>query len=166
MPVACGKTMKSAVVTVNGSTRLLNRNWITLLVGTPPAPFAALTVVTTGGVKSTPAPVVTVVVDGAVSALPLRSCTPVTLNVYVVLVFSGTTGTSVRVWLAFDNRLITCTGPPPPFTVIWLSVRSSTGSLNCTTTCALIGTPVSPLAGLTPTTLGPVVSAVLPVVNE
>src|SRR5260370_31986547 len=75
--VACGNTRKFTLVTVNGSTRLLSCNWITLLVGTPPAPLARLTIVTAGGVKSPPAPVVRVVVDAAVSAVPLRSCTPV-----------------------------------------------------------------------------------------
>src|SRR4029077_11306192 len=64
MPVAWGKTMKSAVLTVNGSTRLLNCSWITLLVGTPPAPFAGLTVVTTGVVLSATAPVVKAKVAG------------------------------------------------------------------------------------------------------
>jgi hypothetical protein len=41
--------------------------------------------------------VVKVVVDVAVSALPLRSFTPVTLIVYVALVFSGTTGSRISV---------------------------------------------------------------------
>src|SRR5260370_22672878 len=62
--VACGNTRKFAVVTVNGSTRLLNCNWITLLVGTPPAPLAGLTVVTNGVDVSAAAPVVKVKVVG------------------------------------------------------------------------------------------------------
>ncbi len=73
MPVACGKTMKSAVVTVNGSTRLLNCSWITLLVGTPPAPFAGLTVVTNGVVVSATAPVVKAKVAGLVSGFSATS---------------------------------------------------------------------------------------------
>src|SRR6185437_13851635 len=164
--VANGATKKSAVLTVSASTRLLNCNWITALVGTPVAPFAGLTTVTVGGVRSAPVPVVKLVVTGAVSAFPPRSCTPLTLTVYVVLVFSGTTGINVSVWLAFDSRLSTFTAPPPPLSVIWFNVKSSTGSLNSTTTCALIGTPVSPFTGLTPTTLGPVASTVVPVVKK
>src|SRR5689334_24285303 len=73
IPVACGKTMKSAVVTVNGSTRLLNCSWITLLVGTPPAPFAGLTVVTAGVVLSAAGPVVKAKVAGLVSGFSATS---------------------------------------------------------------------------------------------
>jgi hypothetical protein len=73
--------VKSLVVTVSGSIRLLNFNWITPFVGAPVSPFAGLTDTTVGGTRSAAAPVVKVVVEVAVSALPLRSFTPVTLIV-------------------------------------------------------------------------------------
>ncbi len=81
IPVLCGNTRKSAVVTVSGSTRLLNTSWITAFVGTPPAPFAGLTDTTVGGVRSAPAPVVKLVVTVAARAFPLTSCTPATVTV-------------------------------------------------------------------------------------
>jgi hypothetical protein len=52
-----GYTVKLVAVTVSGSMRLLNVNWITLVVATAVAPFAGLTLVTLGGVRSAPAPI-------------------------------------------------------------------------------------------------------------
>jgi hypothetical protein len=68
-----GYTVKSDVVTVSGSTGLLNCNWITLFVGTPLAPFAGPTAVTEGKLGSPTAPVLNVGLPLTVTGFPATS---------------------------------------------------------------------------------------------
>src|SRR5208337_4095861 len=59
------------------------------------------------------------------------------------------------------------TGAPPALnvTVPLTTLATLTGALNCTSTRPFTGTPTAPLTGLTPTTVGAVVTAPNPVVK-
>src|SRR5258708_34605910 len=157
MSVACGNTRKSAVLTVSGSTCLLNCNWITLLVGTPPALFAGLTVLTDGVVVSAAVPVVKVKLLGLVSGFSATSVIWfVAAIIYTVPGLSGTTGVNVTNVFPLDSAIAPGTGLPPCNT--WkpvVALITLKGSLNWATTREFSGTPVAAFAGLTANTAGP-----------
>ncbi len=60
----------------------------------------------------------------------------------------------VNVWLPLDRLTLLATGLPLAVSAICPRLSLFTGSLNCTVNCALIGTPVTPFAGLTFVTCG------------
>src|SRR5437899_5976919 len=92
-PVCCGHTWNVPALTVSGSIGSLNATCTTALVGTLPNPFAGLTTVTDGGIRSAPAAVVNWNATG-VAAWPARSFTAPTEMVCGVPGASGSTGVS------------------------------------------------------------------------
>src|SRR5580658_1608544 len=150
-PTLVGYSSTLALVT---ATCLLNWMRITGLVGTFALPLTGSISVTAGAVKSTPAAVVNVVVTGALIAWPLTSDTPVIVTVYTVLPASTFTGISVSVWFPFPRLWITFTAVPLAFSATCPIVCGFTGSLNWIVTRPLIGTCVTPVAGLTLVTCG------------
>src|SRR5712691_11824537 len=113
IPVLCGKTKNVEVLTVSGSTRLLNTSWITAFVGTPPAPFAGLTVATCGRVVSAALPVVNAELPGFTIGLAGISviCAEVT-TVYVELAVRGAVGVKVIRLFPSDRAIPPATGTP------------------------------------------------------
>ena len=80
---------------VTGLSCSLNCASICVLRGTPVALANGVRSTSVGFARSAAPPVVNVSVRPAARTLPLRSCTPATANVYVVLAASGCVGTNV-----------------------------------------------------------------------
>lgn len=95
-PAGSADRVMVAVVTVSGSTGLLNWTCTVLFVATLLALYAGMTLTTVGVERSAPEDVVNEEVVGLVCRLPAKSFTPVTFRVYGEEGDSSVAGINVR----------------------------------------------------------------------